>query len=178
MYCMTRTYTSLYNKSQHVFMHMLLLQLDCSNCCSNVCCLTYVVVYELFCMKLYESCYVCAVGLTITLDCQLTYFIAFDASSLVCSLPIRVLLQVSKGHTHLNPPVLEPLMHLPRLTAVVTPLLLTELSYLPLCNIAVKAYYTTHCQDSYTKWSEVLLGLLIEEIPLHVGVSSTVNTLS
>jgi len=40
---------------------------------------------------------------------------------------------------HLNPPMLEPLIHLPWLTTMVTLLLLTELSYLPLWNIAVKA---------------------------------------
>ena len=65
---MIGTYTYLYNKSQQIFMHMLLLQLDCSGSCINVCCLTYVVVYELFCMQLYEYCCICAVGLTINLD--------------------------------------------------------------------------------------------------------------
>jgi len=57
----------------------------------------------------------------------------------MCSLSRRVLLQVAKGCTHLNPHVLEPLMHLLWLTPVVTSLLPTELSYLPMWKIAVKA---------------------------------------
>jgi len=57
----------------------------------------------------------------------------------MCSLLNSVLSQVFKGHTHLNPHVLEPLMHLPWPTASVTPLLPTELFYLPHCEIAIKA---------------------------------------
>ena len=57
----------------------------------------------------------------------------------MCSLLSKVLLQVAKGRTHLTLHVLEPLIHLPLLTTVVTPLLLIDLSYLPLCDIAVKA---------------------------------------
>ena len=90
-----------------------------------------------FHMKLYESCW-CVIGLTITLDFRIIFFLACDASSLVCSLPSWVLIQVVRGHTHPNPLMLEPLIHLPWLNAEVTPLVLTELSYLPLCEIVVK----------------------------------------
>jgi len=38
------------NKSQHIFMHMLLLQLDCSGCLNDICCLTY---------NLYMNWFVC-----------------------------------------------------------------------------------------------------------------------
>jgi len=57
----------------------------------------------------------------------------------MCYLLNYVLSQVSKGRTHLNPHVFEPLMHLPWLAAAITPLLPTETSYLPLCEIVVKA---------------------------------------
>jgi len=101
--------------------------------------ISYACMYALFCMSMYESFLNVVIGLTITLDCYLTRFPACDVSSLVCPLHVQVLLQVAKGCTHLNQLVLEPLMHLPWLTAAVTPLLPTELSYLPLCEIAVKA---------------------------------------
>lgn len=80
----------------------------------------------------------CVVGLTITLDCSLTFLLCCDVSLLVCSLPSRVLSQVSKGRTHLTFSVLEPLMHLPCVVVAVTPLLPTETSYLPLCETTVK----------------------------------------
>lgn len=128
----------LIKQSKHIFMHILLLQLDYSSCCSNVCCLSYVFVYELYCMQLYESFCRCVVGLNITLDCLLSFFPAGDASLLLCSLISQVLLQVSKGCTHLTPHVLEPFMHLPWLTTYVTSLLPTKLSYLPMCEIAVR----------------------------------------
>jgi len=80
----------------------------------------------------------CVVGLTITLDCYLTFFLVCEASLLMCSLLNSVLSQVSNGHTRLTPCVLEPLMHLPWLTAYVTPLLPKGTSYLPLRTIVVK----------------------------------------
>jgi len=59
VYCMIVTYTSLYNKNQHIFMHMLLLLLKYSGFRNDICFLTYVLVYELICMQLYESCFWC-----------------------------------------------------------------------------------------------------------------------
>ena len=117
----------------------------------------------------------CVVGLTITLDCLLTFFLACDASSLVCYLPSHVLLQVSKGCTHLTLSVLEPLMHLPWLTAVVTPLVPTGTSYLPLCEIAIKAllYDPLLGLLNQTLWG--LIGTSYWEIHWHVSGSRTIN---
>jgi len=99
---------------------------------SYVCMYIYLCIYEWIFLK-------CVVGLTITFDCLLTFLPCCDASSLLCSLINCVLSQVSKGRTHLKLHLLEPIMQLPWLTAALTPLLQMELSYLPLCEITVKA---------------------------------------
>jgi len=78
----------------------------------------------------------------------------------VCSLLNCVLSQVSKGCTHLKSHVLEPLMHLPWLIVVVTPLLPIELSYFPLYEIVVKVLLY-----------DPLLGLLHQTIWGLIGTS-------
>ena len=98
----------------------------------------YACMYGLFCTSMYESYRNVLIGLTITLDCQLTCLTCCDAPFLVCSLINSMLSQVSKGRTHLTLHVLEPLMHLPWFTTAIKPLLPTKTSYLPLCEIEVK----------------------------------------
>ena len=143
---------------------------------SNICCLTYIFVCGLIHMQLYESCWRCGVGLTITLNCQLIYFPTFDASSLVCSLLSWAPIYVAKGCTHLTPHVLEPVIRLPWLTASVTPLLLTELSYLSLrhCGQGIILWPTTGTPTPNSLRSN--WDFLPGRSPWHVGGSNTVNT--
>ena len=143
---------------------------------SNICSLTYVSVYELLHMQLYEYCCRCAISLSITLDFWLILFLACDASFLMCSLLSWVLLQVAKGCTHLTPHVLEPLIQLPWLTASITCLLLTELSYLPPWDIALKALPYDPLLGLLHQIVWGLIGTSYRGDPLDILVGPTLST--
>lgn len=95
-------------------------------------------MYRIFLYMYVQILLRCTVGLTMNLDCWFAYLPVHDSSLLVCSLPSCVFTQVSKGRTHSTFRVLKPFMHLPCLSAHVTPLLPTRTSYLPLHATAVK----------------------------------------
>ncbi len=77
-------------------------------------------------------------------DCRirLDYFTRSCVCTLLLCVPSWVGTNPFQPGTHLHPYLppylLQHLIHLPWLTVIATPFLLTELSYLPLCNIAVK----------------------------------------
>ena len=131
-------------------------------------------------MQLYESCCRCAVGLTITLDCQLVCDLACDASSLVCSLLSWVLLWVAKGHTHLtHPPPCVRTSHSPSLThcnshtlALYRVILLAFVQHHDQ-GITLRPIAGTHTPNSLRSNWDFLLG----RYPWHVGGSNTVNKL-
>ena len=72
--------------------------------------------------------------------------------------------------------VLEPLKLIPWLTASVTPLLLTKLSYLPLCDIAVKALPYDPLLGLLHQIVWGLIGTSYRGDPLDMLVSPTLST--
>lgn len=99
---------------------------------------SYACMYGLFLYMYVWILLRCAVSLTITLDCWFTSLISCNVPLLMCSFPSYVFPQVSKGRTYSTFRVLEPFMHLPWLAVLVTPLLPTRTSFLPLCATVVK----------------------------------------
>ena len=65
-----------------------------------MCYFTYTFLYELFCMKLYETCCRRVVGLNITLDVSITCFLAGDASCLCFPFQAEYYYRFPRGTPH------------------------------------------------------------------------------
>ena len=87
---------------------MLVLQFDYSSYFSNICCLTYAFVYELFCMRLYESCQRYVVVLTCHFGLWTIPLPACDFIQLVCSFHVAYYYKLLRDIFHFPLYVLEP----------------------------------------------------------------------